>query len=93
METFEKLHAVVWKEEVWLPTNVTWDDMKSRPGRPMPEFRDLLYGFPIAIVFLLFRIFLQESVLDLFIHSSFFYLPFSGSSKFAHSLVGLFWIL
>ncbi|CAG0889411.1 unnamed protein product [Darwinula stevensoni] len=64
MEALERIQAVVWKEEFWLPRNVTWEDMKSKPGRPMPEFQDLLYIFPISISFLIFRIFLETFVLD-----------------------------
>ncbi|CAG0899759.1 unnamed protein product [Darwinula stevensoni] len=62
MEKLETLRRNIWNEKFWLPRNVTWEDMKSKPGRPMPEFHDLLYAFPISISFLLFRIIFDTCV-------------------------------
>ena len=48
-----------FRDRTWLPGNVTWDDMRSRPDRPMPETHDLLFFLPISVLFLLFRLFLE----------------------------------
>ncbi|CAG0899829.1 unnamed protein product [Darwinula stevensoni] len=64
MDALDKLRAVVWKEEFWLPRNVTWNDMKSQPGRPMPEYQDLLYVLPITATFVLFRVFLESFIME-----------------------------
>ncbi|CAG0891976.1 unnamed protein product [Darwinula stevensoni] len=65
MEGLEKLWAFFWREEVWLPRNATWEEMKSGPGRAMPEFQHLLYVLPISVSFLLFRVFLEVYGVDL----------------------------
>ncbi|CAG0897287.1 unnamed protein product, partial [Darwinula stevensoni] len=64
MEKLETLRLNIWNANIWLPGNVTWEDMKSKPGRPMPEFQDLLYAFPFSISFLLFRIIFDMLIME-----------------------------
>nr|XP_061795522.1 ceramide synthase 2-like [Nerophis lumbriciformis] len=45
----------VWREDYWLPTGVTWEDMDqlAQSERPLP--RDLLVAVPLALGFVLLR--------------------------------------
>ena len=47
-----------WKEQVWLPPNVTWSDLTNYSGKQGVNYRvftDLWYPIPAALVVILLR--------------------------------------
>ena len=45
-----------WKEDIWLPPNMTWADVRPEPGsNKYTRFEELWYPVPAALVIILVR--------------------------------------
>ena len=45
-----------WREDIWLPPNLTWADVKPDPGsNRYTRFEELWYPVPAALVIILVR--------------------------------------
>ena len=62
-EVLRALNGFMWSERVWLPEHLSWEDVRSTPELPLTEARDLLCAVPISFALLVFRFFLERSVL------------------------------
>ncbi|XP_029833159.1 ceramide synthase 6 [Ixodes scapularis] len=51
-----------WNEDVWLPPNTTWADIKKTDKVKYAQFDDLYYGFVVALVLLVIRYTLERVV-------------------------------
>uniref|UniRef100_A0A131YK10 Ceramide synthetase n=1 Tax=Rhipicephalus appendiculatus TaxID=34631 RepID=A0A131YK10_RHIAP len=51
-----------WNEDVWLPPNFTWADIKNTEKVKYAQFDDLYYGFLVALVLLVIRYTLERLV-------------------------------
>jgi hypothetical protein len=50
------LSNMFWKEDIWLPPNLTWADVEPEPGsNRYTSFGELWYPVPAAIVIILVR--------------------------------------
>jgi hypothetical protein len=50
------LSSLFWKEDIWLPPNMTWEDVKPEPGsNRYTNFGELWYPVPAALVIILIR--------------------------------------
>ena len=58
-----------WNEDIWLPPNVTWNDLESSMGHGDQEFEsvakftDLWYPIPAAFVVIAVRLFFERYVM------------------------------
>lgn len=51
-----------WDTRVWLPPNVTWNDIAPREDLPYTDHRHLAIPIPLACVMLIIRYFLEKLV-------------------------------
>ena len=59
MEILQRLSDVFWNEKLWLPANITWNDMDrnlDKTGIYIPTFSDLWIPLPIAFVICFVRL-------------------------------------
>ena len=53
-----------WKEDIWLPPNVTWSDLTNYPGGGgevnYRKFSDLMYPIPAALLLIVIRYTLER---------------------------------
>ena len=56
MELCQTIYDTIWSEYFWLPPNVTWAHLESRPDIHIARPRELLYTFHIAIGLFILRI-------------------------------------
>lgn len=67
-----------WTPEVWLPPNVTWDDIKPNDRISYPNYNDIwypiLFSFGLTFIRLLFERCLMLILFVLFLHISIMYL-------------------
>ncbi|KFB44672.1 AGAP001761-PA-like protein [Anopheles sinensis] len=57
MEIFRAVSDTFWSTKVWLPPNITWEDIRPgvREDVNHADYRHLIYPIPIAAVILLLR--------------------------------------
>ncbi|XP_058118286.1 ceramide synthase 5 [Anopheles ziemanni] len=57
MEIFRAVSDTFWSTKVWLPPNITWEDIRPgvRDDVSYADYRHLIYPIPIAAVILLLR--------------------------------------
>ncbi|CAG0879822.1 unnamed protein product, partial [Darwinula stevensoni] len=48
-----------WKEDIWLPPNVTWKDLEPRPDKPYANFYHLYLPIPFGIILIIIRTLLE----------------------------------
>lgn len=55
-QSMMSLSSLFWKEDIWLPPNMTWEDVKPEPGSTRyTNFGELWYPVPAALVIILVR--------------------------------------
>lgn len=60
MDVFRAVAHEFWKPSIWLPPNITWEDLKSTPEIQYADYRHLIYPLPMAFLFLLTRYILER---------------------------------
>ena len=60
MEALKGISETFWSPNVWLPSNVTWDDLKSNDQIAYRNFNDILYPVIFALILLFVRFFLER---------------------------------
>ncbi|XP_063217897.1 ceramide synthase 5-like [Bacillus rossius redtenbacheri] len=51
-----------WSPAVWLPPNVTWEDLEPTADRPYADYRHLVFPLPMAVAMWLLRCLLEKHV-------------------------------
>lgn len=64
MESLNKIVETFWSTSIWLPPNVTWNDLApgSRSDVIHANYKDLVWPLPMACVVLLLRYTLERLV-------------------------------
>ncbi|XP_015926266.1 ceramide synthase 6 [Parasteatoda tepidariorum] len=62
MEILSNINTWFWNDYVWLPPNVTWDDIRDTGTVKYAQFSDLNYAFNVAIALLIIRYILEKSI-------------------------------
>ncbi|KAM8921618.1 ceramide synthase 2 isoform 1-T1 [Pelodytes ibericus] len=58
----ETLYDCFWWHRLWLPVNLTWDDLEDQEGRTYAKASDLYITIPLAFVFLIVRYIFEISI-------------------------------
>ena len=53
------LSDLIWNEDFWLPPNITWAEIRPRPGLNSTKIEDLGYPLILAIGVMLLKVTLQ----------------------------------
>jgi len=54
------LNAWFWSPEIWLPRNITWEDVTENKEIEYPDNGALYYPLPLAVLFLGLRHLLEK---------------------------------
>ena len=49
-----------WNERFWLPSNVTWADLRSTDGNVYPQLEDFGAVVPIAVIMIIIRLIFER---------------------------------
>ncbi|GBN05727.1 hypothetical protein AVEN_82647-1 [Araneus ventricosus] len=60
MELLQNINTWFWNDYVWLPPNVTWEDLSNTGTVNYAQFSDLYYAFKVALALLVVRYFLEQ---------------------------------
>ena len=60
MDLARNLSRAFWSPDVWLPPNITWDDIAPNARNQYADYRHLLYPLPMALVLLVLRFALER---------------------------------
>ncbi|XP_014211823.1 ceramide synthase 6 [Copidosoma floridanum] len=60
MELARNFSQIFWSPDVWLPPNVTWDNIAPTPENRFADYRHLVYPIPMALVVLVLRYALER---------------------------------
>ncbi|KAK0080804.1 hypothetical protein PV325_013298 [Microctonus aethiopoides] len=55
MEVLKNISSVFWSPDIWLPPNITWDDIAPNSENKYADYRHLIYPLPMALGLLLIR--------------------------------------
>lgn len=57
MELVRAATDMFWSTRIWLPPNITWEDIRPgvRPDVNHADYRHLIYPIPLAAVILMLR--------------------------------------
>lgn len=64
MELWQDLKKSFWSTNVWLPPNVTWEDIApgSRADVQHADYKDLIWPLPLSVLVMLLRYTLERLV-------------------------------
>lgn len=62
MEVIQIIGKSFWSTDIWLPPNITWEDIApgSRTDVNHADYRDLIWPLPLALVIMLLRYSLER---------------------------------
>lgn len=60
MEILKDINIWFWNDYVWLPPNITWDDVSDTGTVNYAQFSDLHNGFKVALALLVVRYILEK---------------------------------
>lgn len=62
MDIFKQMGKTFWSTNIWLPPNVTWEDIApgSRPDVHHADYRHLIWPLPLAVIVMLIRYTLER---------------------------------
>lgn len=60
MEYLHKINTWFWNDYVWLPPNVTWNDISDTSTVNYAQFSDLNNAFKVALALLVVRFILER---------------------------------
>ena len=49
-------NQVVWNEDFWLPPNISWADIRPRPGLNSTKIEDLGYPLVLALAVIVLKV-------------------------------------
>lgn len=62
MDILKKVNAWFWKDDMWLPPNMTWDDLRDTRTVKYAKFSDLHNAFIVALILLVVRYALERFI-------------------------------
>lgn len=60
MNVLKNVSSAFWSTDVWLPPNITWDDIKPNSENKYADYHHLIYPLPMAFTLLLMRYALER---------------------------------
>ncbi|XP_076669385.1 ceramide synthase schlank isoform X1 [Andrena cerasifolii] len=60
MNVLKNVSSAFWSTDVWLPSNITWDDIKPNSENKYADYHHLIYPLPMAFTLLLMRYALER---------------------------------
>ncbi|XP_008550481.1 ceramide synthase 6 [Microplitis demolitor] len=60
MEVLTNISSRFWSPDIWLPPNITWDDISPNSENKYADYHHLLYPLPMALGLLLVRYALEK---------------------------------
>jgi hypothetical protein len=60
LELARSASKVFWSPDVWLPPNITWEDVAPTPSNGFADYRHLFYPLPMALILLVVRYALER---------------------------------
>lgn len=60
MDILKNVSSAFWSTDVWLPPNITWDDIKPNSENKYADYQHLIYPLPMAFILLIIRYALER---------------------------------
>lgn len=60
MDILKNVSSAFWSTDVWLPPNITWDDIKPNSENKYTNYQHLIYPLPMALFLLIIRYALER---------------------------------
>jgi len=60
MNIFLNISATFWSPHIWLPPNITWEDISPNADNKYANYQHLIYPLPMALVLLGIRYTLER---------------------------------
>lgn len=60
MEILANVSSSFWSPDIWLPPNITWDNIKPNSDNKFADYRHLIYPLPMALCHLVIRFALER---------------------------------
>ncbi|XP_033341835.1 ceramide synthase schlank [Megalopta genalis] len=55
MNILNNVSSAFWSTDIWLPPNITWEDIKPTPENKYANYQHLIYPLPMALILLVIR--------------------------------------
>lgn len=60
MNTLMNMSSTFWSPDIWLPPNITWDDIKPNSENKYADYQHLIFPLPMALILLFIRYTLER---------------------------------
>lgn len=60
MDILRNVSSAFWSTDVWLPPNITWEDIKPNSDNKYADYQHLIYPLPMAFALLIIRYALER---------------------------------
>ncbi|KAI4491287.1 hypothetical protein M0802_010220 [Mischocyttarus mexicanus] len=61
MNTLKNITSAFWSPDIWLPPNITWEDIKPNSENKYADYQHLIFPVPMALILLLMRFTLERN--------------------------------
>lgn len=61
MNTLKNITSAFWSPDIWLPPNITWEDIKPNSENKYADYQHLIFPVPMAFILLLMRYTLERN--------------------------------